>query len=420
DWTVLFDDPQEEFVGFDQLSTSVKITRYRKVKAKGKEHFQLVFNLTPFYPNGGGQVGDQGTIEVNGNSVRIFDTVKENNLIIHKATKLPEDLQATFQAQVDIEKRSSTQLNHTATHLLHFALRSVLGDHVEQKGSLVHPEYLRFDFSHFSKMTDEELELVEQSVNDMIRANQGLNEHRNMPISEAKAAGAMMLFGEKYGDVVRMIEFGDSKELCGGTHVQATGEIGLFKITGESAIAAGIRRIEALTGRAAYDYVNGFIEEMNTIKQKLKNPQDVQKAVSDLLEQQSAMQKELDQFKKEKAGNLKGELLGKVQTVNGVQMLAEIVDLGPAQVKDLAFQLKNELPDLFAVLGSKNGDKALLTCVVAESLVKEKGLHAGDVVRELAKEIKGGGGGQPFFATAGGKDPNGLEAAIKKAANFVS
>ena len=420
DWTVLLEDEREEFIGYDQLKAKVKITRYRKVKAKGKEHFQLVFNLTPFYPNGGGQVGDKGAITAGDDSVAIFDTVKENNLIIHKSATIPKDLGQVFEAVVDSTKRASTTLNHTATHLLHHALRSVLGEHVEQKGSLVHPDYLRFDFSHFSKMTEEEIAKVEDMVNALVRSNNVLDEKRNLPLDDAKAAGAMMLFGEKYGDTVRMITFGDSKELCGGTHVGATGEIGLFKIVSESAIAAGIRRIEAVTGEGALDLVNGRIAELGQVRSMLKNPQDIEKAINDLMGQNATLQKQLDQLNKEKAKGLKSELLNRIELVNGVNFLAEVVDLGVGEIKDLAFQLKNEKDDLFAVFGSKKDGKALLTCVISESLAETKDLHAGNIIRELAKEIQGGGGGQAFFATAGGKNPNGLDSAIKKAASFIS
>lgn len=420
DWVVLSEDSVEEFVGYDQLTAKVRITKYRQVKAKGEEFFQLVFNLTPFYPNGGGQVGDQGKISANGETIEIIDTVKENNLIIHKTNKLPSEAGATFEAEVNASLRQTTELNHTGTHLLHHALREVLGAHVEQKGSLVHPEYLRFDFSHFSKMTDEEVAAVENRVNELIRVNDQLEEHRTMPIDEAKAAGAMMLFGEKYGDTVRMIQFGDSRELCGGTHVKATGDIGLFKIVSESAIAAGIRRIEAISGQKALDYVNDTMQDLDNVKALLKNPQDIEKALNDLLASNNALQKQIEQFNKAKAKGLKGELLNQIEEVNGINFLATQLDLGPNEVKDLSFQLKGEVDNLFAVFGSENDGKALLTCVISDSLVEARKLNAGSIIRELAKEIQGGGGGQAFFATAGGKNPAGIQSALKNAANYLS
>jgi alanyl-tRNA synthetase len=420
DWVVQAEDSVEEFVGYDLLETEIKITRFRNVKHKGKDQVQMVFNLTPFYPEGGGQVGDTGLIEAAGHKVRILNTVKENNLIIHVSEKLPSDPSVTFNAKVDSARRLTTERHHSVTHLLHHALRTTLGTHVEQKGSLVHPDYLRFDFSHFAKLSDEELAQVELQVNTMIQENLYLDEKRNIPLSEAKAAGAMMLFGEKYGDTVRLIQFGNSKELCGGTHVKATGNIGLFKIVSESAIAAGIRRIEAVAGHAALKLVNDRLEELKSIHYLLKNPQDSQKAVNELLEKNQALSKELEKFMKEKTSGLKLEMKKRIKQVNGVNFLAERVDLGPAEVKDLSFQLKGEVNSLFAVFGSESDGKAMLTCMVTEDLVSSKGLDAGKIIRELAKDIQGGGGGQAFFATAGGKDSGGLDKAIKNAVNFIS
>lgn len=420
DWVEIYEDSIEEFVGYDQLSAKVKITRYREIKTKGDTFFHLVFNLTPFYPSGGGQVGDRGKIVSGKETIGILDTTKENNVIIHKSKNLPTDLKAIFHADVNPETRNNTELNHTGTHLLHHALREVLGTHVEQKGSLVNAKHLRFDFSHFSKMTLEEIQQVENRVNELIRDNNSLEEHRMMPIDEAKDAGAMMLFGEKYGDTVRMIQFGGSKELCGGTHVQATGDIGLFKILHESAIAAGIRRIEAISGQRALDHVNDTLGDLSAVKAMMKNPQDVEKAIQDLINTNGTLQKQLEQFNRAKAKGLKGELLGQIQEVNGVNFLAVEVDLGPNEVKDLSFQLKSEVDHLFAVFGSKNDGKALLTCVISESVVEQKKLNAGAIIQELAKEINGGGGGQAFFATAGGKSPEGIKKALKNAANFLS
>ncbi len=420
DWVVLLEDEREEFIGYDRMSSPVRITRYRKVTQQKKERFQLVFNITPFYAESGGQVGDTGVIRSVAETLQITDTKKENNLIVHFADRLPEDPSAEFEAVVDEKRRYSTARNHSATHLLHEALREVLGQHVEQKGSLVHPDYLRFDFSHFSKMKAEELTKVEEFVNDRILSNLTLDERRNVPLDEAKNSGAMMLFGEKYGDLVRIIRFGSSVELCGGTHVEATGAIGPFKIISESAVAAGIRRIEAYSGERARQWLNEQLEMLAQVREVLKAPKDPVKAVSDLLEKNQELGKQLEQVDKEKAGEVKKELLGKIQKVNGVNFLAEIVPIAAGEIKDIAFQLRSSHERLFAVLGSSAGGKVTVTVVLSDDLVNEKELNAGQIVRELAKEIKGGGGGQPFFATAGGKDAGGLESAIKKAASFIS
>jgi alanyl-tRNA synthetase len=420
DWIVLFEDAEEEFIGYDSLTAEVRITQYRSVKSKGKKLFQLVFNLTPFYAEGGGQVGDTGYIESDGKRTMIINTVRENNQIIHVTETLPANPAATFQSFVTSDRRENTMRNHSATHLLHEALREVLGSHVEQKGSLVHPDYLRFDFSHFAKVTDEELARVESIVNEHIRSNLELEETRQMPLSEARNLGAMMLFGEKYGDVVRVIRFGESVELCGGTHVSATGNIGIFKITTETAVAAGIRRIEAISGEAASSYFNDRLQQLNEVKSLLKNPRDIVKAVEDLLEKHSALNKELEKVSKGKTKDIKESILDKVSDVNGVKFLAEKLDLGPSEVKDLAFQLRNENPDLFAVFGSLSEGKAILTVVISDDLVSSKNLHAGNIIRELAKEIQGGGGGQAFFATAGGKNVDGIDSALKNAINFLS
>lgn len=420
DWVELREDDKEEFIGYDRTSANVTITKYRKVSQKGKDQFQLVFSITPFYPEGGGQVGDTGRITSSHESVEITDTRKENNLIIHFCDKLPENPMAEFAAEVDAERRMQTARNHSATHLLHEALREVLGTHVEQKGSLVGPDYLRFDFSHFSKVSDEELKLIEQKVNDRILHNVTLEENRAMPIDEAKASGAMMLFGEKYGDVVRVIRFGTSVELCGGIHVPATGNIGPFVISSESAVAAGIRRIEALSGEGARSFLNDQRETLATVKEALKNPADVIKSLTDLLEKNSILNKEIDSFKKQMAGGIRKELSSKFKDVNGIQFLAEKVSLGPAEVKDIAFAFRSEKERMFAVIASESDGKPMVTCVISDDLVKERNLNAGAIVRELATLIKGGGGGQPHYATAGGKDVDGLDEIIKKAANLIS
>ena len=419
DWMELLEDEVEEFVGYDQTTAEIKITRYRKVKQKGKEFFQLVFNLTPFYAEGGGQVGDTGFIEFNGQKTAIIDTKKENNLIIHFANELPADPKATFQAVVNAERRGLTANNHSATHLLHETLREVLGEHVEQKGSLVNSDYLRFDFSHFSKVTNDELVEIEQKVNAKIRDNYALTEHRNIPLAQAQEMGAIALFGEKYGDTVRTIQFGSSIELCGGIHVAATGQIGLFKIASESAIAAGIRRVEAITAEKAMNYYNQQLETIQSLRELIKN-QDVLKGVQNLLNENQSLNKQVAKMTQEQAGNIKGDLLKGMETINGVNFISAQVDLDVKAIKNLAFELKKEQDDLLLVLGAANGDKATITIVVSESLAKSKGLHAGNMVRELAQEIKGGGGGQAFFATAGGKDASGIPNALEKAKTFLA
>lgn len=419
DWVVLLADDTEEFIGYDYMEGTIRITRYRRVVAKDKERYQLVFNFTPFYAEGGGQVGDTGYIESNGVKTNIVDTKKENNLIVHFADELPDNPEAHFNAVVDGRKRRLTQANHSATHLVHEALREVLGTHVEQKGSLVNHKQLRFDFSHFSKMTDEEIQRVEVIVNEKVRANLPLEEHREMPMDRAREMGAMALFGEKYGDVVRVVKFGTSVELCGGTHVKSTGEIGSFKLLSESSVAAGIRRIECITSEAADNWVQSQLDLLNEVKVALKYPKDVVKAINDLANQKSALEKEVESFKREKAGNLKGELKNTVRDINGVSFIGQKVELDAKSIKDLAFQLKAEVDNLFLILGSENGGKTTITVALSDTLVADKGFHAGNMVRELAKEIGGGGGGQPNFATAGGKNPDGIDSAIEKAEALI-
>ena len=419
DWMELIEDEVEEFVGYDQTTAEIKIARYRKVKQKGKEFFQLVFNLTPFYAEGGGQVGDTGFIESNGQKTAIVDTKKENNLIIHFANELPADPKASFRAVVNTQRRDLTAKNHTTTHLLHEILREVLGEHVEQKGSLVNDEYLRFDFSHFSKLTNDELVQIEQKVNTKIRHNYALNEHRNIPLAQAQEMGAIALFGEKYGDTVRAIQFGSSIELCGGIHVAATGQIGLFKITSESAVAAGVRRVEAITAEKAMNFYNQQLETIQSLRELMKN-QDVLKGVQNLLNENKSLNKQVTKMTQEQAGNIKCDLLKGMETINGVNFISAQVDLDVKAIKNLAFELKKEQDDLLLVLGAANGDKATITIVVSESLAKSKELHAGNMVRELAQEIKGRGGGQAFFATAGGKDTSGIPSALEKAKTFLA
>ena len=420
DWVVLASDGVEEFVGYDRVEVGVKIMRYREVSVGGKKRFQLVFNLTPFYPEGGGQIGDTGVIEsagvgtVAGESVEILTTKRENQLIIHICDKLPSDLTAQFVARVDVVRRLDTTRNHSATHLLHEALRSALGTHVEQKGSLVREKSLRFDFSHYEKLSGEQLRAIEAAVNDAVLENRSLNEQRDVPLEEARAAGAMMLFGEKYGDAVRVIGFGSSVELCGGTHVQATGEIGLFRIESESGVAAGIRRIEATTGRVALASARSEREMVEAVGVALRSSGDLVKAVEDLRSSETALQKKLEAVERGRAGDVKSELVAKIEKHGDVGVLIAEVDLDAGAIKDIAFQLKAEHAPLFAVLASRKG-KPVIACLVTEDLVEQKALHAGKLVGQLARHIQGGGGGQPFFATAGGKSADGIPAALEAA-----
>jgi len=420
DWVELYKTDKVEFTGYHSLVTETRIARYRKVSQKNKTFYQLVLEKTPFYAESGGQVGDTGYLESNGKKTAVVDTQKEHNLIVHIVSELPEDPTATFRAVVNESLRQLTANNHTATHLLDHALREVLGKHVEQKGSLVHPDYLRFDFAHFGKMTKEELNRVQQLVNRMIRQNLTQEEMNNIPFAEAKEKGAIALFGEKYGDTVRVIKFGESVELCGGTHVPATGQIGPFIILSESAISAGVRRIEAITGDKADAYLHEKLDELAETSLLLNHSKDIRKSVEELLEENASLKKQLAGFAKKAASGIKEELKNSVTTINGVQLIAARVSLASAQaIKDLAYQLKGEIPNLFLVLGAEIDGKPSLTVMISEELVQAKGLDAGKIVREAGKEMKGGGGGQPFYATAGGKDIAGLDAAIEKAKSFV-
>lgn len=415
DWQILSDDPVEEFVGYDYLHTRVKIVKYRKVTQKQKTFFQLVFNVTPFYAEGGGQVGDTGYLEdETGNKCYIIDTKKENNLIVHLANELPTRTEAIFTAYVNETKRNNTALNHSATHLLHHALRTVLGEHVEQKGSLVNEKYLRFDFSHFAKVSDEEMVQIQAKIDEMILENLPLNEKRNVPIDEAQNMGAMALFGEKYGDTVRVIQFGESIELCGGTHTQNTGKIGLFKITSESAVAAGIRRIEAITGPTAEAYFRDCDTQIADLKNLLKATKDVKSAVESLMNKNQALQDELETLKRAQAQAVKKELKAKIAEVNGINLLTTEVNLDAGSIKDILFQFRGEFQNFVGLVGGIDGDKCSLNVMIADELVKEKSWHAGNFVKQAAKHIQGGGGGQPFFATAGGKNPQGLPTALEE------
>lgn len=421
DWIVLEKDDVEEFVGYDTLETQVRITKYRKVESKKEgEMYQLVFNLTPFYPEGGGQVGDKGYLKAaDGGITYIVDTKKENNLIIHFTKTLPRNLEGTFVAVVDEKQRNRTAANHTATHLLHQGLRNILGEHVTQKGSMVHSRNLRFDFSHFAKVTDEELKQVEDFVNARIREGIALEERRNIPYQQAIDEGAIALFGEKYGDSVRAIKFGKSMELCGGTHVPNTNNIWHFFITSEGAVASGIRRIEAITGDAAKQYFIDRSEAFAALQKALNNAQDPVKAVESLQEENSALQKQIQQLLKDKAKNLKGELKAEIEAINGINFLAKKIDLDAGGMKDLAFEMGGETENLFLVFGAEHDGKALLACYISKELAADKNLDAGKIVRELGKYIQGGGGGQAFFATAGGKNPAGIEEALEKAKTFL-
>jgi alanyl-tRNA synthetase len=422
DWQIIKPDDEEEFVGYDVMSTPVSITKYRKVSSKKEgEFFQLVFNITPFYPESGGQVGDKGYLEApNGAIHYIVDTKKENDLIIHFSKTLPADLNARFTAIVDQSQRFKTECNHSATHLMHQALRTVLGDHVEQKGSMVHSGMFRFDFSHFAKLTAEELLAVEQFVNARIKEQIPLEENRNVPYPQAISSGAMALFGEKYGDTVRTIRFGQSIELCGGTHVKNTSEIWHFKITAETAVASGIRRIEAITGEAALKYFEDQNHLLDQVNNLLKNPQDVSKAISQLQNENTSLKKELNELKKLKSQILAQEAQTEIQEYNGIAFLSKAVELDAPAIKDLAFELGKNRDNLFLVLGSSHGEKPILSCYISKPLVGEKGMDARKVIRELGQYIQGGGGGQDFFATAGGKNPSGISQALKAAKDWIN
>ncbi len=420
DWIVLQEDAEEEFIGYDSLEAAIKITRYRKVTSKKDgELYQLVFNRTPFYPEGGGQVGDKGYLEVpNGNVIYILDTKKENNLIMHFTKDLPKNPTDTFKVIVDKNQRLRTACNHTATHLLHQALREVLGTHVEQKGSAVHSKYLRFDFSHFSKLTAQELQEVEDFVNARINNKLPLQENRNSTMKGAVEEGAMALFGEKYGDTVRTIRFGKSIELCGGIHVQNTSDIWHFKITSESAIASGIRRIEAITSDAAKEYYFNNNNAYNEIKNLFKSTLNPIESVKALQEENAKLKKQIGSLQKDKAGNLKDELKNKVEEINGIHFLAAEINLDQNTIKDLAFQLGGEIDNLYFIVGSSIDGKAMLTVYISKNSTNDS-LNAGKIVRELGKLIHGGGGGQPFYATAGGRNPDGIKEALKRAKDYI-
>jgi alanyl-tRNA synthetase len=420
DWVELKSINLSEFIGYDHKQAAVNITRYREIVVQKNKQYQLVFDRTPFYPEGGGQVGDTGYIENGNEKIQILDTKKENNLIIHLCDKLPKEPEADFRAVVDVAKQALTACNHSATHLLHHTLRTVLGTHVEQKGSLVNSDYLRFDFSHFAKVSESDLKEIENRVNREIWNNTPLQEHRNTPMEKARNMGAMALFGEKYGDSVRVIQFGDSVELCGGIHVPGTGNIGLFKITSEGGIAAGIRRIEAVTNATALKFFNDQLNLLNEARAALKNPHDVLKAIKELSDNNALLQKELEKERMARAGNLKGDLLNNAEVINGITFVAAKVDLDVGSIKNLAFQMKDQVEQLFLILASESDGKVVLSVALSDALVNNKQLDAGKIIRELAPLVGGGGGGQKFFATAGGKNPAGIDAALQQARSYLS
>jgi alanyl-tRNA synthetase len=431
DWVSLTPNPSPlergeistEFVGYDETECDCEIIKYRKVKAKGKEQYQIALNKTPFYAESGGQVGDTGVLLNGAEKIFITDTQKENNLIVHFALSLPKDMTATFHAVIDKERRRQIMAHHSATHLMHSALKRVLGAHVNQKGSLVNEHVTRFDFSHFSKVTDEELQKIEKMVNQRVREDIPLDEKRNVPVKQAMEMGATALFGEKYGDFVRVITFDPaySRELCGGTHVPSTGHIGLFKIVSETAVAAGVRRIEAIVAEEAENYFRNREKELHSVKELLKNPKDVVKSVEQLLEENAELRKKLDGQTQEKAQHIKQALLGRVRHHNGMKLIAEKIELPSADaIKNISFELKNQLGNAFVCLGAEIDGKAHLSIIISDDLVKEKKLDASKLIRELSKEIQGGGGGQAFYATAGGKNPDGITKALEKLDTLLS
>ncbi len=420
DWHVLEASESTEFLAYDTTEADIKISRYRKITAKGKDVYQLVFDRTPFYAESGGQTGDTGILVSANENLQVIDTRKENNLIVHIVENLPENPDTSFMAVVDTDRRTATANNHSATHLLHYSLRKVLGTHVEQKGSFVGPDYLRFDFSHFQKVTDAELLEIEKMTNRLVRENAKRDEYRSVGMDEAISMGALAFFGEKYGDKVRVIKYGDSVELCGGTHVDATGQIGLVKIVSEGAIASGIRRIEAITASKAEEYVYEKEAMIEGLKQLVKSPTEPLKAVQQLIDQNSEMRKAIQVMNHEKALKLKDELVTKVENINGMNFLATRINADASAAKDIAFGMRAEVENLFLVLGSENDGKATLSVLVSDELIASKGMNAGNIVRELAKSIQGGGGGQAGFATAGGKNPQGLDEALKLARNFLA
>jgi alanyl-tRNA synthetase len=422
DWEILTDEQEVEFVGYDNLETTSRVIKYRTVKKKKKNEYQIVLDITPFYPEGGGQVGDKGLLVFDNEQIEVLDTKKENDLIIHIVKQLPQKIDVTVTAKVNSIKRSATENVHSATHLLHAALRQVLGTHVAQKGSLVDDNKLRFDFSHFEKVSTEELKKIESIVNQKIRENIALEEARSIPIDAAKEAGAMMLFGEKYGETVRMITFDAnySIELCGGCHVRQTGNIGVFKITNETSVAAGVRRIEAVTAERAERYFESEINELNAVRDLFKNPKNIANTVAKLQEENKQLQKQVEQLHELQAQLAKAELKANIEQINGVSAIISKVEIGSTDaLKNLAFQLDKEVENLFLVVGADIDSRPNLTIFINKNLVEANSYDASKLIRQIAKEIKGGGGGQAFFATAGGKDASGIDRALALAKTLI-
>tara|TARA_B110000196_G_scaffold30066_1_gene22777 strand:- start:8045 stop:10654 length:2610 start_codon:yes stop_codon:yes gene_type:complete len=421
DWKIILDDDVKEFVGYDILETDVKITRYRKLNnQKDGDFYQIVFNLTPFYPEGGGQVGDKGLLQENNGTIHyITDTKKENNLIIHFSKTIPNGIKEIYRAVVDKKERARSSSNHTATHLMHQALRNILGDHVEQKGSMVNSGMFRFDFSHFLKLNDDQIQQVENFVNSRIKEQLPLDEARNIPFKSAVEQGAMALFGEKYGDTVRTIRFGKSIELCGGCHVKNTSEIWYFKITSETAVASGIRRIEAITGDAVISCFEEQSQVLNDLKVVMKQQKDPVQVYTSLMNENNNLKKEISDLSKLKLKALKSDIKRNIISKNKINFAAHEVDLDAKNLKDLAFEIGNEMENLFLVLASRKNNKPLLSCFISKSLVKSQNYNASDVVKGLGSYIQGSGGGQEFYATAGGKDVNGIEEALKMAKSYL-
>ncbi len=414
DWTELMPGEQK-FVGYDYTEHNCHILRYRKVTQKKNTYYELVLDNTPFYGEMGGQVGDCGVLVSETETVVITDTKRENNQSVHIVKELPKNPEAEFMACVDTDKRDGSAANHTATHLLDYALKQVLGDHVEQKGSYVSADTLRFDFSHFQKVTDEELRAVERMVNDMIRQDIQRDEHRDLPSEEAKELGAIALFGEKYGDKVRVIKFGPSCEFCGGIHASSTGRIGMFKIVSESSVAAGIRRIEAKTGKECEEMMYGLEDMIKAIKGLFNNAKDLKGVIGKYIDEHDSMKKEIDQFKAQAVERAKDTLVSKARTVNGTTVITSVLPLGPAETKDLVFKIRQAVPEnLVCAIGTVADGKPMLSVMLSDDMVSGHGLNAGQMVREAAKLIQGGGGGQPHYATAGGKNADGLSAAVDK------
>ena len=414
DWVELRPGEQQ-FVGYDYTEYECHILRYRQVKQKKTAFYELVLDATPFYGEMGGQVGDQGVLVSENETVEIIDTKRENNQSVHIVKELPKDVEAHFMACVDVDKRAASAANHTATHLLDYALKQVLGDHVEQKGSYVSPDTLRFDFSHFQKVTDEELRQVERLVNDLIRQDIPLDEHRDMPFDEAKKLGAIALFGEKYGDKVRVVRFGPSCEFCGGIHAQATGRIGFFKILSESSVAAGIRRIEAITARNCEEAIYALEDTMKALKALFNNAKDLKAVLTKYIEEHDSMKREIETFQAQAVERAKQQLVERAENIRGVRVVKAVLPLETSAVKDLVFKVRQAIPEnLLCVIGSVSGDKPMLSVMLSDDMVSDRGLNAGQMVREAAKLMQGGGGGQPHYATAGGKNKDGLTAAVER------